>query len=87
MMLGRLGASRSAGGPAPRMRGRTPASRIALMKNVAASMPKAAPAPRPTTSAVPSAGPSSSARFSVSAVIARASWISSSGTVWGTSPV
>ncbi len=56
-------------------------------RKVSASSVNAQPAPRPSTSAVASAGPANSAMVSSVPVAARAGWISSSGTVCGTSPV
>jgi hypothetical protein len=72
---------------APRARGWTLASSIALTTNVAASSRNASPAPTPSTSAVETAGPTMIARFCVDAVSAVASRISGSGTVCGIRPV
>jgi hypothetical protein len=69
------------------MRGFIRSRNRALITNVAASKANASPAPTPSTSPVASAGPSRSARFFIDSVSARASWISGSGTVWGSRPV
>ncbi len=77
----------SGGAASPRGRGCTRRSRSALSTNVAASSANASPAPTPSTSAVASAGPTRKAMFDVVSVSARASWMSDSGTVWGTRPL
>ena len=66
---------------------RTRVRNHALAANVAASSRNAQPAPTPSTSAVASAGPTSSAKFTVRFESACASWISSSGMVRGKSPI
>ena len=71
---------------APLARGRTRRSRHALARKVAASTAKAHPAPTAATSPAASAGPTNSATFALPVDSAWASWISSSGTVWGITP-
>jgi hypothetical protein len=61
--------------------------KYAETRKVAASSANAQPAPRPSTSTVASAGPANSAIVSTVLPAALASWIISSGTVCGTSPV
>ncbi len=60
---------------------------MALSRKVTASIAKAAPAPTPTTSTAASAGPAKSAKLKNIEVTAFASWMSSSGTVCGSSPL
>ena len=74
-------------GISPRSRGRTRVRNAAETRNVSASSANAQPAPSPSTSTVASAGPANSATVSIVLPAAFASWISSSGTVCGTSPV
>ena len=74
-------------GASPRSRGRTRSRNAIETRNVAASSANAQPAPSPSTSAVASAGPANSATVSIVLLAARAGWISSSGTVCGSSPV
>ena len=71
----------------PRARGRTRSRNPALTRKVAESTANAHPAPGPATRAVASAGPRNCAAFAVVWLSALAAWMSSSGTVWGTSAV
>ena len=80
------GAATAAASVDMRSRGRRRTISAALIRNVAASRPKAAAGLKPSTSTVASAGPANSARFWNIVVTALASWISSSGTVCGSSP-
>ena len=77
----------SASSSGPRVRSRTPCRSAAANRNVPASTANADPAPTPRTRAVASAGPANSATHDETAIIAFASWISGSGTVWGRSAV
>ena len=69
----------------PRWRGVTRLSSAALSRNVAASSMNAAPAPAVVISAVATAGPITSDALSGAWVRPAADWISSSGTVCGSS--
>jgi hypothetical protein len=72
---------------APRARGWTRASGTAEKAKVSASRPKAASPPRPSASAVASAGLANEATSRLTPPRACAAWMSGSSTVCGTSPV